>query len=86
MALTFVERAFIPLAEGNTLVAFEITGDGTATTVTAVQIKLNRVKFAFIINIDEATPSVLSTNNGTTLTYGAAFESTKKVLLVAIGF
>lgn len=86
MALTFTERGIFPLAEGMKMVATEITGDGSATSITARDIKLERVKFAFLINIDEATPAVLTTNYGTTLTVGAAFESTKKQLLVAVGF
>lgn len=86
MALTFTERGIVPLSEGKMLVAFEITGDGSTTNVSAVSLKLQRVSFSFLANIDEATFTPLSTNTGTTLTKADAFESTKKVLLVAVGY
>jgi hypothetical protein len=86
MALTYVDRAYVPLAEGEKLVAVQITGDGSTTTVPAIALKLQYVKFAFVININETTPVALSTNFGSTLTYAAAFESGQEVLLVAIGY
>ena len=86
MALTFTERAYMPMSEGFKMVAYEVTGDGSETDVTAVQIKLTYVKFAFLININEATTEVLTTNYGATLVKGGVFESTKKVLLVAYGY
>jgi hypothetical protein len=86
MALVLTERAYMPMSEGFKMVAYEVYGDSSATDIPAIDIKLTYVKFAFLINIDEATHTVLTTNYGATLVKADAYESTKKVLLVAYGY
>jgi len=88
MALTITKYTRIPLAERGAMVIATIKGDGSATTVTAKSLGLERVVIGMLINNDEATPTYLTATGcyGTTLTKTDAFESAKTMTLIAIGF
>lgn len=88
MALTITKLTRIPLAEKGAMVIVTILGDGATSTVTAKSIGLQRVVIGMLINNDEATPTYLTAAglSGTTLTKTDAFESSKTMTLIAIGF
>lgn len=67
------------------LVAVEVTGDGSDTTMTAAEIGLARITAAWAADIDDDATLGFASNSGTSITHDA-ITSSKKQMIFCVGF
>jgi hypothetical protein len=90
MALTLTEKLVVPGMGSKQMVVYLVTGDGTTRTIQANQIKMQRIEFAYSVNVDNENFTPITDYTSTAPTDTIAFDdeiSTGKTqLVIAFGW
>jgi hypothetical protein len=84
MALTYTRVGRQTLGN-KVLTITQVTGDGSATSITALGLQLSRIECAWLSDVDDAAELTLTTYSGTAIVTSAAIGNTQKQLVFAIG-
>jgi hypothetical protein len=90
MALTLTEKMVIGGMGSKLMTVYLVTGDGESKTVQANQIKMQRIEFAYSVNVDNEIQQPISDYTSTSPTDTVSFEepisNTRTQLLIAYGW
>lgn len=86
MALTLTEKLDVSGMGNQRMVVYEVTGDGSTRDITAASIKLQRVRYAYSVNVSNENFTPITTYSGTTISFDDEIENGKKQLVIAYGF
>jgi hypothetical protein len=89
MALTLTEKLDVSGMGNKRMVVYEITGDGETRTIQADQMKMQRIEYAYSVNVDNPnfTPIVdYEAGPKDTIAFDDEIESGSKQLVICYGF
>lgn len=90
MALTLTEKLVVGGMGSKLMVVYLVTGDGESTTIQANQIKMQRIEFAYSVNVDNEnfTPitDYTSTSPTDTIAFDDEISNGKTQLVIAYGW
>jgi len=86
MALTLTEKLDVSGMGNKRMVVYEVTGDGSTRDITAVSIKLQRVEYAYTVNVTNENFTPITTYAGTTISFDDEITNGKKQLVIAFGW
>ena len=89
MAFTLTEKLVIPGMGAKLMTVYLVTGDGTSRTITAKELKMQRIDFAYSVNVsnDNFTPVTdYSTTSPTdTISFDDEIDNGGTQLLICYG-
>lgn len=90
MALTLTEKLVVGGMGSKLMVVYLVTGDGESTTIQANQIKMQRIEFAYSVNVDNEnfTPitDYTSTSPTDTIAFDDEISNGRTQLVIAYGW
>jgi hypothetical protein len=86
MALTLDEKFDMQGAGNKRMVVYEVTGDGATRDINVLDIRMQRVDYAFSVNVTNENFIPITTYSGKTISFDDEITSGKKQLVIAIGY
>jgi hypothetical protein len=90
MAFTLTEKMVVPGMGSKKMSIYLVTGDGSSRTIGAQDIKMQRIEFAFSVNVDNEnfTPitDYTSTSPTDTISFDDEISTGKTQLVIAYGW
>lgn len=84
MALTYTEVARQTIGN-KVLTCYSVKGDGSETSISALQMKLSRIECAWLSDVNDAAELTLTTYKGSAIVTSAAIGSGQYQLVFCIG-
>lgn len=90
MALTLTEKLDVSGMGNKRMVVYLVTGDGATRTIQGDQIRMQRIEFAFSVNVDNENFTPLTdyttTSPTDTISFDDEITNGKTQLVIAFGF